>query len=533
MKLSVKRCTVKEKFLKGSHAVGLAVRIIAAVVIIAVIIWKYDNFKNMDIRALVAASSSAAVGVASILGVYLLKSLVFVVPASLIYIAVGMAFPAHWAILINAAGILIEVCATYLFGLIMGGPYVINRLEKTKYGDKILELHGKGKLSAIFAIRALPVFPIDLVSLFLGAVRMRFIPYLLLSFVGIMPRVILFTILGDGLYDYIPMQKLAMAAAILLPIALVIWVIRYAMKMKKKEDGYGKYPYEPLKDSKNSVIFDTDMGPDCDDAGALDILFKLAAKHDVKILGAANCTSNAWGNGVIRAIAGHHGVEDFPVGQHKGYDVLPDGDKYNKEVTKKYFRHTNSIINAESALEFYKKALEKAEKNSVTVITVGTLTNIAEILEKEPKLFNEKVCSIVAMAGKFPSGREFNIESDIGAAKYVFENFRNVIVCSGFEVGAGVMTGFDGETESPVFDCYKEYLGKKAPYLRDSWDLTAVHFAFEGCGDYYSLSKAVRITVEADGNINSVKDKYAKRFYIKRTTDKPVLAEYLNGILNG
>lgn len=226
---------MKESILRGSKAFGLAARIIVSVFIISVIIWKYDDFKNMDVRALVEASSSVMMAVLTILGVYLLKSIVFVVPASLIYIAIGMAFPAHWAVLINAAGILLEICATYLFGVVMGGDYVIKKLQKTKHGDKILELHGKNKLSAIFAIRVLPVFPIDLVSLFLGAVRMKFWHYLLISFGGIMPRVILFTILGDGLYDYIPMQKLAMIAAILLPVALVIWVIRYAVKMNKAE----------------------------------------------------------------------------------------------------------------------------------------------------------------------------------------------------------------------------------------------------------------------------------------------------------
>lgn len=226
---------MKEGILRGSKALGLAARIIVSVFIISVIIWKYDDFKNMDVRALVEASSSIITAVLTILGVYLLKSIVFVVPASLIYIAVGMAFPAHWAVLINAAGILLEICATYLFGVIMGGDYVIKKLEKTKHGGKILELHGKNKLSAIFAIRVLPIFPIDLVSLFLGAVRMKFWHYLLISFGGIMPRVILFTILGDGIYDYIPMQKLAMIAAILLPVALVIWVIRYAVKMNKSE----------------------------------------------------------------------------------------------------------------------------------------------------------------------------------------------------------------------------------------------------------------------------------------------------------
>lgn len=523
---------MKEKILKSSHALGLAARIIVSVVIIAVIIWKYDELQTVDIRALVEASSSVAAGVAAILGVYLLKSLVFVVPASLVYIAVGMAFPTHWAILINCAGILIEVCATYLFGLVLGGPYVTNKLEKSKYGDKILEMHEKNKLTAIFAVRALPIFPIDLVSLFLGAVRMRFLPYLAVSFFGIIPRVVLFTVLGDGIYDYIPMRTIVALAAAILPAALAAWVICYAVKTKKKEDLYGQYPYSPLKDSKRKVIFDTDMGPDCDDAGALDLLFKFAKKYGVEVLGAANCTSNPFANGVIRAIAAHHGIEDFPVGQHKGYEVLKDGDRYNKFVTKKYFKYVNSAVAAESSLDFYKKALSDAQKDSVTVITVGTFTDIAEILKSEPKLFNEKVNSIVAMAGKFPSGKEFNIESDIGAAAYVFENFKKVIVFSGFEIGADVMTGFENETESPVFDCYKEYIGKKALYLRESWDLTAVHFAFEGCGEFYSLSKPVKVSVEEDGMLNSAKDKYSKRFYLKRKTDSSALAEYLNKLLN-
>lgn len=521
---------MKEKLLRGSHALGLAARIIVSVLIIALIIWKYDDFKNIDVRALVEASSGAAAAVGAILGIYLLKSLVFVVPASLIYIAVGLAFPTHWAILINAAGILIEISATYLFGVIMGGPYVVNKLKKIKYGDKILELHGKNRLSAIFAIRALPVFPIDIVSLFLGAVRMRFLPYALLSLSGILPRVILFTILGDGLYDYVPMQKLAAIAAFLLPVALVIWVVRYAMKSKKKEDEYGKAPFEPLKDSRRYVIFDTDIGPDCDDAGAFAVMVSMAKKYDIKILGAANCTSNPHGTDALAVLSGHFGLE-LPLGEHKGYDVLPNGDKYNKPLSKKY---DIKAKNASPAAEFYKKLLSKTEDDSVTIITTGTLTNIAEILEKEPKLFNAKVNSIVAMAGKFPSGKEFNIESDIKASSYVFENFKNVIVCSGFEIGKDIMTGFDHTPaqDDPVYDCYKEYIGKKEPpFLRDSWDLTAVQYAFEGKGSFYTLSKPVKITVGSDGTISAVKDKYSNRYYIIQKAKNSEIAAYLNGIL--
>ncbi len=221
---------------KVSYIFGLAARIAVSVFIITLIIVKYEDFRNLDVRALVEASSSIFTAIITIWGIYLLKSMVFVIPASLIYIAVGMAFPAHWAILINAAGIFIEVAASYAFGRIMGGEYVVKKLEKAKHGDKILELYGKNKLSAIFAIRFLPVFPIDLVSLFLGTVKMKFLPYFLVSIGGILPRVILFTVLGDGLYDYVPMDKIALVAAVLLPAALIIWVVRYAIKAKKKKE---------------------------------------------------------------------------------------------------------------------------------------------------------------------------------------------------------------------------------------------------------------------------------------------------------
>lgn len=241
---------MKEKLLRGSHAIGLAARIVISVVIIAVIIWKFEEFQNIDVRGIVSASGSLGIAIASILGIYLLKAIVFVVPASLVYIAVGLALPTFIAIPVNIAGILLEVCVTYLLGMMLGGNIVTNKLKKVKYGDKILALHEKNKLSAIFAIRVLPIFPIDIVSLFLGAVKMKFVPYLLISLAGILPRVILFTILGDGLYDYIPMQKLMVIAAVLVPVALIIWIIRYALKSKKSEEIAENPPEEDEKDKE-------------------------------------------------------------------------------------------------------------------------------------------------------------------------------------------------------------------------------------------------------------------------------------------
>lgn len=226
---------MEEKKLRIKNILGIAARIAVSFVIIAVIFWKYDELKNIDVRALVDASESFAVAVISILGVYLLKSVTFVVPASIVYIAVGMAFDWWVALIINTAGIALEVISTYFLGRIMGGKRVVEKVEKTKYGEKLLKMQSKNKVSALLAIRFLPVFPIDIVSLLLGAMRTGFGQYMAVSLIGILPRVFLFTILGDGLYKYIPMQKLVIFAVILVPVALAVWVIRYVVKTVKSK----------------------------------------------------------------------------------------------------------------------------------------------------------------------------------------------------------------------------------------------------------------------------------------------------------
>jgi phospholipase D1/2 len=208
-------------------------RVAVAMTIFVVAVIYYDELKNIDVRAIVDASDTLAIAIISILGVYLLKSITFVVPASIVYIAVGMAFDWWVALLINAAGIALEVTATYFFGRVMGGKKVVEKVEKTKYGEKLLKMQSKNKVSALLAIRFLPVFPIDIVSLLLGAMRTPFGQYIAVSLGGILPRVILFTILGDGLYKFIPMQKLVIVAVILVPVALIAWIIRYAVKNLK------------------------------------------------------------------------------------------------------------------------------------------------------------------------------------------------------------------------------------------------------------------------------------------------------------
>lgn len=195
----------------------------------------YEKLKNIDVRALVEASTGMIAAIGTIFGIYIIKSVLFIIPASLIYISVGMAFAPWQAILINFIGIVIEVSVTYVLGLFLGGDYVNKLLSKSKGGQKILDLEISNRFSVLLGIRALPVFPIDFVSLFWGAAKCPFIKYFLASIIGIMPRVILFTILGDGIYDYIPIHLIIKIVIFAIPVGVVIYLTRHFLKMKKEK----------------------------------------------------------------------------------------------------------------------------------------------------------------------------------------------------------------------------------------------------------------------------------------------------------
>ena len=79
-------------------------------------------------------------------------------------------------------------------------------------------------------------FRIDFVSLFWGASKCRFPRYLLASLLGILPRVVLFTILGDGIYDYIPIHLLVKIIICAIPVGVAVYVIRFFLKRRKQTD---------------------------------------------------------------------------------------------------------------------------------------------------------------------------------------------------------------------------------------------------------------------------------------------------------
>ncbi len=210
--------------LKAVFAIGLT----------AAIIINYKTLSNLDIRELINSAGSVSAAAFLVLGVYLLKSVVFVVPASLIYIAVGMAFDTRLAIVLNCVGIMLEITATYIMGKILGKDAVTKRLSKVKAGEKLLNMQSKSKNLMVFTIR-ITGLPIDFSSLFMGAFDFKYLPYFLFSLLGILPRVILLTVIGDRFYNLIPMKYIITAVIIIIPLAAAYVIVKKIIDKKKAQ----------------------------------------------------------------------------------------------------------------------------------------------------------------------------------------------------------------------------------------------------------------------------------------------------------
>lgn len=209
------------------------IKIVLALTLVIIAAVNYKTLSTLDIRELVATASSLYIAIAIILGVYFVKAVLLVLPASLIYISVGLVMDWKIAVLVNMLGIVIEVITTYFLGKFLGKDAVEKKLSGTKGGEKLLAMKGRNKNTATFIIRFVPAFPIDFSSLFMGAFDFNFLPYFIFSVAGLAPRVIGFTILGDGIYNYLSLKNILIIAAVAVPIAAVALIIRSRYRKNK------------------------------------------------------------------------------------------------------------------------------------------------------------------------------------------------------------------------------------------------------------------------------------------------------------
>ena len=295
-----------------------------------------------------------------------------------------------------------------------------------------------------------------------------------------------------------------------------------------------------------AIIFDSDMGPDYDDVGAITLLHAFADSGYAKILATVASTKYEGVAAVFNVFNTYFNRPGTIIGVPKGNaSTLRDRQHWTDTLIAKYPHKIKSNDDVPDAVKVYRKILSSQPDYSVTIVTVGFLSNLSNLLQSKADkysrldgtaLVKQKVKQLVCMAGKFPEGKEFNVRIDAPASQYVFSNWPSNILFSGFEIGQKIKTGLplihnDKIQSSPVKNVFRICIpmSPEDSAGRMSWDETAILVAVKGAEPFYHLQYG-QIEVADDGS-NTWSNEGKKNAHLAETVSPEIVQAYINKLM--
>ena len=241
------------------------------------------------------------------------------------------------------------------------------------------------------------------------------------------------------------------------------------------------------------VIFETDFTFDVDDVGALAMLHALADKGEAEILGIGYNETQPNAAAAIRAVNAWYGRADIPIGIFEGVLDDPDDDhsRYIDSLAQMAAPNvapataTSASGRAMPALDFYREALAAQPDSSVTIISVGFLNNLHDLLQNERDLVAAKVAKLVQMGGVRNDGFNLVRHGLARQTQFVLEHWPGPVIVS--QAGADIQTGAGlrrSPLRNPVREAYRLWWRGEVRN-RSSWDQVAVLYGVRGLGDLF------------------------------------------------
>ncbi len=301
------------------------------------------------------------------------------------------------------------------------------------------------------------------------------------------------------------------------------------------------------------IIFDTDIGGDADDLGAIAMLHNFIKRGDCELLAIMSWTTDEYAVPAIDAVNRYYLHPNLPIGTRKDPTHTSETN-YNKIIADN-FEHKLTYNDVPDATGLYRKILSSATDTSITIVTVGPLLNIQRLIQSGPdnhssltgnELINQKVKEFVIMGGNFPKGDdEWNFNGNMpGVTRFVINNLKVPITFTGFELGVKIKTGAIFNTIDENTPLYKGfmYFSEHAPWIKDqfkgkilnnsTFDQTAVLYAVMGGVDVF-WEKITGGYCEADdkGGNRWVKRANSNHSYLKLIESPEFMALFIEAIM--
>lgn len=196
--------------------------LLAAIAAVAVALW--PTFSSISARDIVNFTPQKPILAAIVLvAIFCIKNIFMVIPLAVLYVAAGLLFPTKWAILVVYTGLACEMSIGYCVGKRTGAERVNDLIRKRRKVGAFFDLLGRNDMVSCFLARLLPLpLPLDIVSLFFGAIGVPFQTYILFSLLGISSKMIPAVIAGRAVSN-------PLSAEFIVPFALSLGVSGLAL----------------------------------------------------------------------------------------------------------------------------------------------------------------------------------------------------------------------------------------------------------------------------------------------------------------
>ena len=269
------------------------------------------------------------------------------------------------------------------------------------------------------------------------------------------------------------------------------------------------------------IVFDSDMANSIDDALALALLCGFDSKHEARIVSVSLSQSSLKAAAFCEALARFYAaaagrtVERIrPIGLSVDGRISEDTplltvplSKQNAQGAPVYEHRIRNSNDTADAVALIRNAFTAQHDQNCIVVLAGPATNLSRVLglPGAKDLISRKVRFLAFAGGAYPTGPpEFNIQTDIPAAKKLFAEWPTRIVASGYEVGKALLfpatsieKDFAWTSEHPIVDAYRAH--QQMPYDAPTWAMAPVLYAVRPEQGYFKLSEPGGIRVLDDG----------------------------------
>lgn len=248
------------------------------------------------------------------------------------------------------------------------------------------------------------------------------------------------------------------------------------------------------------VIIDTDLSLWWDDATALGMANVLHQRDEMRVVGVVVDVPNSVAVAAVDAINTFYGNPDIPLGAVDGSAADTFAHGYTDELVRRLPHSVEHSDDVPNAVDLYRQLLAAEPDESVTIVAIGSYTNLAGLLDSRPDEFSDlsgrelvegRVDRLVVMDGLFPDGGPAltNQEIDPRAAEAVVTGEWPTPIAwvdgfNGIQTLVGGTLCTDSAADQPMRIVYEELFACEPPG-DGNWDAPTLLYAIGDSEDAF------------------------------------------------